>query len=111
MQEDQSLDSFPPVDNDSEVLTLNESSVHSALVRLNLRKASGPDGVPNWRLLKDYAEFLANPVCVILNSSFAEQSLPLEVRQCNTTTKDKTCDCNYQAHQTYLANSVSIKTS
>ena len=39
MQEYQSLDSLPPVDNDSEVLTLDESSVHSALVRLNPRKA------------------------------------------------------------------------
>jgi hypothetical protein len=60
MQEYQSLDSLPPVDNDSEVLTLDESSVYSALVRLNPRKASGPEGAPNW-LLKDYAEFLVNP--------------------------------------------------
>ena len=89
MQEYQSLDSLPPVDNDSEVLTLDESSVYSALVRLNPRKASGPDGVPNW-LLKDYAEFLANPVCVILNSSFAEQSLALLWKYANVTPLPKT---------------------
>ena len=89
MQEYQSLDSLPPVDNDSEVLTLDESSDYSALVRLNPRKASGPDGVPNW-LLKDYAEFLANPVCVILNSSFAEQSLPLSWKYANVTPLPKT---------------------
>jgi hypothetical protein len=84
MQEYQSLDSLPPVDNDSEVLTLDESSVYSELVRLNPRKASGPDGVPNW-LLKDYAEFLANPVCIILNGSFAEQYLPLLWKYANVT--------------------------
>ncbi|KAK2555873.1 putative RNA-directed DNA polymerase from transposon X-element [Acropora cervicornis] len=39
-------------------------------------KASGPDGIGN-RLLKEYAHFLAKPITHILNSSFAEQELPL----------------------------------
>ena len=42
---------------------------------LNPRKASGPDGVSNW-ILKEFAEILDQPVCSILNSSFAEQRLP-----------------------------------
>ena len=39
-------------------------------------KASGPDGIPNW-LLKEYSEFLANPVTTILNASFKEQRLSI----------------------------------
>ena len=35
-------------------------------------KASGPDGIPNW-ILKDYSDFLANPVTTIPNALFKEQ--------------------------------------
>ena len=70
MQEYYPLDTLPPFDPDTEVVNLSVSSVLSALLSLNPRKASGPDGLPNW-VLKDYADFLADPVCSILNSSFA----------------------------------------
>ena len=83
VQEYQPLYRLPAVDSDSEVLTLDDVSlVQSALSRLNLRKACGPDGVPNW-ILKDFAKFLANPVCAILNSSFAEQTLPSSWKHAN----------------------------
>lgn len=43
-------------------------------LKLNARKASGPDGISNW-LLKEYAEILAAPVCNVANSSYAKQQL------------------------------------
>ena len=86
VQEYQPLYRLPAVDSDSEVPTLDDVSlVQSALSRLNLRKACGPDGVPNW-ILKDFAEILANPVCAILNSSFAEQTLPSSWKHANVIT-------------------------
>ena len=75
MQEYRLLDELPPFDDNSEVPPLSVSSVYSALLVPNPRKASGPDGVPNW-LLREYADFVAGPVAAILNSSFAEHRLP-----------------------------------
>ena len=49
--------------------------VYNILRNLNPRKASGPDGIPNW-LLRDHAELLTVPVCSILNSSYQEMKLP-----------------------------------
>ena len=84
MQEYQPLENLPRYDSDSEVPTLPVSSVHIALLKLNPRKASGPDGIGNW-LLKEYADFLAEPITHILNSSFAEQApFALEVRRRHT---------------------------
>ena len=71
----QPLDSLPPFEADAVVPELTESNVYSALRDLKPRKASGPDGVPNW-LLREYAEVLAQPVRSVLNSTFAEQKLP-----------------------------------
>ena len=65
----------PPFEINSEVVHVSEQSMQSALMKLNPRKACGVDGIPNW-LLKEYAEILAYPVSVIVNSSFAEQELP-----------------------------------
>ena len=75
MQDYSPLACFPPFSNNSEVLTISPSEVFKVLLELNLRKASGPDGINNW-LLREYAGFLTSPVCDILNSSFAEQKLP-----------------------------------
>ena len=84
MQGYQRLDSLPPIDENSEVLKLDEYSVYSALLTLNPRKASGPDEVPNW-LLKEYFDFLAKPICNILNNSFDEQALPASWKYANVT--------------------------
>ena len=54
---------------ESEVFTVNPSEVCSALLGLNQRKAGGPHGRNNW-LLRKFPDFLASPVCDILNSSF-----------------------------------------
>ena len=57
------------VESDHEVFTVNPSEVFNALLGLNQRKAGGPDERNNW-LLREFADFLASPVCDILNSSF-----------------------------------------
>ena len=67
-----SLESIPPFEEESEVLTMSEAAVSSALKKLNFLKASGPDGMPNW-LLREYVELIAGPVTSVIDSSFAEQ--------------------------------------
>ena len=89
MQAYQSLESLPPIDENSKVRRLDDYSVYSALLTLSPRKASGPDEVPNW-LLKGYSHFLAKPVCSILNSSFDEQALPASWKYANVTPLLKT---------------------
>ena len=52
-------------------------SVHSVFMKLSLlnpTKTEGPDGLPAW-LLKDNADFLAEPIAEIINSSFRESRL------------------------------------
>ena len=51
-----------------------EMAVYNILSKLNPRKASGPDCLPNW-LLKTYAEILSRPICSIFNSSLLQQKL------------------------------------
>ena len=75
MQEYQPLDSLPPHDEKFVAPVLSQADVYCVLQKRNPRKASGPDGVSNW-ILKEFAEILAQPVCSILNISFAEQRLP-----------------------------------
>ena len=54
---------------------MSEIDTYLALNKLNPRKPSGSDKLPNW-LLKEFAEVLAQPLCTILNSSFREQKFP-----------------------------------
>ena len=49
--------------------------IYARLSHLNPAKAGGPDGIPNW-VLREYAEFLAYPISIILSASFKEQRLP-----------------------------------
>ena len=62
-------------DQPPEFLVVTEQDVYTRLSRLNPAKAGGPDGIPNW-ILREYAEFLAYPISVILSASFKEQRLP-----------------------------------
>ena len=84
MREYTPLTCLPPFADDSELLTISSSEVCNALLELNPRKAGGPDSVNNW-LLRDYADFLATPVCNILNTSFAEQALPSSWKDADVT--------------------------
>ena len=74
------LAATPSFESSLAVLTLSEVDVLSALSKLNPRKAAGPDGIPS-RVLKEYADIIAQPVTSILNSSFAEQQLPPSWKQ------------------------------
>ncbi|XP_032219552.1 uncharacterized protein LOC116602297 [Nematostella vectensis] len=69
------LQAPPAYAEDSTVLTVSESTVLSALAKLNPRKAASPDSIPNW-ILRDYAEILVQPITAILNCSFRDQRLP-----------------------------------
>lgn len=78
LQSYEPLESTPvslPLEENQEFLDLPSQRVYNNLKYLNKHKALGPDGTLNW-LLKEYAELLAQPVGVILNSSFMEQKLP-----------------------------------
>ena len=88
MQENRPLEALPPFDLDSEVVKLSVTSILSALLALNPPKASASDRVPNW-VLKEYADFLTDPVCSILNSSFAEQKLPSQWKFADVTPPSK----------------------
>lgn len=76
MQDYAPLDSLPSLAIDSEIVKPSAASeVCSVLLALNPRKASGPYGLPCW-LLREYAVFLAGPICDLLCCSFNEQKFP-----------------------------------
>ena len=50
-------------------------STYLKLISFNPSKAPGPDNIPN-RIFRDFADILAYPVSVLLNSSFQDQKLP-----------------------------------
>ena len=85
----QPLQSLPPFDGEFNSPSLSELDIYLALKKLNPRKASGPDGLPNW-LLNDFAEVLAQPGSTILNSTFAEQKFPSAWKLANITPLIKT---------------------
>ena len=51
------------------------------LQHINNFKGPGPNGLSNW-VLKEYAEFLVQPVSDILNASCKEQKLPSSMEAC-----------------------------
>jgi hypothetical protein len=58
---------------DKYIISLTE--VEKQLMQLNVRKAPGPDNLPNW-ILHDFPGVLAPPICAIFNSSIREGKLP-----------------------------------
>ena len=62
------------------------SAVERKLSRINVYKAPGPDGLPNW-ILRDFCTQLSRPVCAIFNASVREGTVPacsLERSQCDS---------------------------
>ena len=57
------------------VITVTSNVVFQKLVKLNPKKAHGPDNIPPW-LLKGNADLLAGPIADILNCSYRECTLP-----------------------------------
>ncbi len=77
------LDPLPPeneysefhVDSLPDEFIISIEDVEKQLLRTNIRKASGPDHIPNW-IIKDMAAILAPPVCAIFNSSLQNGVVP-----------------------------------
>jgi len=69
--------------------TISPEDVFRKLERINIRKAPGPDCLPNW-FLRDFAFALCDPLCAIFNSSIAEGVVPAIWKQANITAVPKT---------------------
>ena len=62
---------------------ISTHAVYLQLLSINLRKASGPNGVPAW-LLKENGDLLSDTISDIINSSFAERRLPPSWKSADT---------------------------
>lgn len=56
-------------------LTVDKSTVLKQLMNLNIFKSMGPDGC-HPRVLKEAAEELCEPMCLLMNKTFEEQCIP-----------------------------------
>jgi len=59
----------------SDQYVIQPSQVERQLLRINMHKSSGPDGLPNW-LLKEFAPIICDPLAAIFNASFREGYFP-----------------------------------
>jgi len=81
-------DSASHTNNDTETPTgkceyiITPDVVFHKLERINIRKAPGPDNLPNW-FLRDFAFALSEPLCWIFNSSLQEGVVPTVWKQAN----------------------------
>ena len=66
---------------DKYIITVLE--VEKQLMKVDIRKAPGPDGVPTW-MLHDFPGVLAPPICSIFNASIREGILPSMWKSANT---------------------------
>ena len=64
-----SVDEFP------DRYTIYPIEVFFKLNNINIRKAPGPDGLPNW-LLRDFSAILCDPLCAIFNMSLRTGHFP-----------------------------------
>ena len=71
----------PPPDFPSE-FDISRAAVEAKLSRINVHKAPGPDGLPNW-VLRDFSAQLAGPVCAIFNASVREGFVPARWKEAN----------------------------
>ena len=62
-------------DSITEQYVISPENVFCRLQRINVRKAPGPDGLPNW-ILRDYAILLCDPICAIFNASVQQGRYP-----------------------------------
>ena len=68
---------------------ISEYAVFRSLERINIRKAPGPDNLPNW-FLRDFAFALCDPLCQIFNSSVREGVVPTAWKRANIIAIPKT---------------------
>ena len=69
--------------------TISPEAVFRRLEKINIRKAPGPDNLPNW-FLRDFAFALCNPLCCIFNSSLQEGVMPAIWKQADVVPIPKT---------------------
>jgi len=62
----------PPPDVVSYELTISQADFERKLSQINVHKTPGPDGLPNWLLIRDFSTHLAGPVCAIYNAQVRE---------------------------------------
>ena len=62
--------------------SINLNDVERKLSQINIHKAPGPDGLPNW-ILRDFSAQLAGPVCAIFNASVREGFIPTRWKEAN----------------------------
>ena len=65
-------------------LTVDKSTVLKQLKGLNVFKSMGPDGC-HPRILKEAAEELCEPLCILMNKTFEEQCIPAFWKQANVS--------------------------
>jgi len=68
---------------------IDEFEIFCRLERVNIRKAPGPDNLPNW-FLRDFAFALCSPLCHIFNSSIREGVVPTVWKRANVVPIPKT---------------------
>ena len=61
---------------------ISPESVLAKLERINVNKAPGPDGLPNW-VLRDFAPWLCEPLCAVFNASVREAKVPSVWKKAN----------------------------
>ena len=80
-----------PIDNSvqqkligSVQLIISLKDVELKLMSTNIKKATGPDDLPDW-ILRDLSCTIALPICAIFNQSLRDCKLPTEWKQANVT--------------------------
>ena len=82
-------DSDASLHDDECDFTISPEAVFRRLEKINIRKAPGPDNLPNW-FLRDFAFALCNPLCCIFNSSLQEGVVPAIWKQADVVPIPKT---------------------
>ena len=72
----------PPSEVVLHEFTISQADVERKLSQINVHKAPGPDGLPNW-LLRDFSSHFAGPVCAIYNASVREGVVPSRWKEAN----------------------------
>jgi len=67
----------PPLEVSLSQFVIERSAVEKKLSQINVYKAPGPDGLPNW-ILYDFCTQLSGPVCTIFNASVREVTMLLD---------------------------------
>ena len=72
-QQDDFTNGSSPSVPDNRIISV--ADVQTKLNKINIKKATGPDNIPDW-ILRDGACSLAGPTCALFNSSMREEYVP-----------------------------------